>query len=420
MMAGDYRPATPEPNFQVLRLQNQGGKSSFQVRRYQKRKSHSKSKEGCSSCKAHRVKCDENKPICKRCDRNRWPCSYNSSVASHSANCIPGPQVNILSNAQSQLSHLPTSLGMNQSSLGLGTPKWILFQHFQKAHQEIFGSPAPSPVVDLGIARPYVLDAILAVTASHLRHHTAHRSMHRVAELNQKALALRSFQTALNSPLDQKSSDALLFAAMMLNLLSFSSVDDDNAHSSWVFSDERDRFGWFSLQLGYKPLLMATRQFRKDSILQWMFAASNEDRMFWGEGHPLDRVPEAWLVLCGLRDQPSPENIFYEPVRILAEIRRLPPDPTNFFLYVSFIGKLDKEFRTLLELHDERAFWLLGYWFGLLCRYDFWWLRKQAWRDYRAIQLWLNERLARAQASSSGLLLADLKTDLEQACRWSG
>lgn len=42
-----------------------------------KRKFHSKSKTGCVNCKRRRVKCDEGKPFCKKCNNLNLDCVYN-------------------------------------------------------------------------------------------------------------------------------------------------------------------------------------------------------------------------------------------------------------------------------------------------------------------------------------------------------
>lgn len=41
-----------------------------------KRKFHLKSKNGCLTCKRRRIKCDETKPICKKCQNMNLECGY--------------------------------------------------------------------------------------------------------------------------------------------------------------------------------------------------------------------------------------------------------------------------------------------------------------------------------------------------------
>ncbi|ANZ77368.1 BA75_05148T0 [Komagataella pastoris] len=43
-----------------------------------KRKYHNKSRKGCTTCKKRRVKCDENKPICNKCEHLGLDCIYMS------------------------------------------------------------------------------------------------------------------------------------------------------------------------------------------------------------------------------------------------------------------------------------------------------------------------------------------------------
>jgi hypothetical protein len=45
------------------------------------RESTSKVRTGCSTCKARRVKCDESKPICRRCTIGGRKCEYNTARA---------------------------------------------------------------------------------------------------------------------------------------------------------------------------------------------------------------------------------------------------------------------------------------------------------------------------------------------------
>jgi hypothetical protein len=299
----------------------------------------------------------------------------------------------------------------------------VLLQHFNNVFTElsIFGAPESSPVIALGLSRPYLLDAVLAVSASHLRIHTCAPSTHRVAEHFQQSLALRNFQSALAEPLDAQGADALLLTGMLLNLLIFSITEDDEPASSWVFSKRPGRLNWLSLLLGYKPLLLATSPFHANTtLLRWMFEASDDEhRTFNGGPWSLEDVPSHWLELCGLNVKTSAEeHILYEPVRILAELRKYEPREGSFFIYQSFVGKLDGRFRDLLEASDYRAMWLLGYWMGLLRRFDIWWMRQLVSRDHRAVLSWLNQQGLKERGGREGQMWAELLLDLELAPVW--
>ncbi|KAL6405073.1 hypothetical protein AUP68_11916 [Ilyonectria robusta] len=105
-------------------------------------------------------------------------------------------------------------------------------------------------------------------TACHLRHHTARPTAHEIAECHQQRATLQGFLPALHQRLDQSRSDALLTTAMFLNLLAVAFVDDARLSASWVVGSDRGRLGWLELQLGLKPLLMATSRLRDASALQ--------------------------------------------------------------------------------------------------------------------------------------------------------
>ncbi|UNI16018.1 hypothetical protein JDV02_002495 [Purpureocillium takamizusanense] len=341
------------------------------------------------------------------------------------------PSTDLLSNSPAV-----TGLDMSQEPTHHGIPRIVLMQHFQSLYPElrlVLSGENPHPVLALGMARPFLLDAVLAVSASHLRHHheaPESRRLSRVTEHFQQALAVRSFRDALQSlALDQQTADALVLACMFLNLLTFSFAEEDHLRDTWLFRpDDPERLSWFSLQLGLKPLLVATEHYRDDTILAWMYAASDDDKgTFYGENRHMDRVPAHWMTFLGLdREDPrgggdeEGDDLLREPARMLAEVHDLEPNDESFFLYVNFVGALDMEyrFRDMLETEDERAVWLFGYWLGLMCRFGWWWMLLRVDREWRAICLWLNQRGVRDRPGEEGRIWRLLMRDLEAANRW--
>ncbi|KAL2131748.1 hypothetical protein VTI74DRAFT_4648 [Chaetomium olivicolor] len=437
-----------EPDFRVLSFQPHQGDGM--VRRYQKRRKHHKSKVGCFTCKVKRVKCDELRPYCSRCQRSNAWCSYSSNhdqafLESSSRITLRPPnyahRTNTLDCGMRLASSLcispaVTGLDLSQDLTSYGMPRIALIHHFQNALPQIhlLGSTSASSILALGIARPFLLDALLAVSASHLRHHYYHtsekiRQETRVAEHFQQALAVRGFRNALTYlTLDQQTADAFVLTCMLLNLLTFTFNDDeDDPENSWIFRPgDPQRLNWFSLQLGLKPLLVATEKFRTDSILAWLYKAPNDDENR-GICSSLNRLPAHWMAFLGLDAQNYPStdgidnnNILCEPARMLAEILDVEPCAESFFLYVSFVGALDMEFvfRDMLEAEDERAVWLFGYWLGLMCRFGWWWIHMRVNREWRAICLWLNRRGVKDRSGEDGRIWRLLMQELEEATSW--
>jgi hypothetical protein len=298
----------------------------------------------------------------------------------------------------------------------------FLKRHFQHIFPElqILGNTDVTQILYLGMSHPFLLDAVLAVSASHLRCHAMNKQSSRSAEQFYQPLAARRFQELLSQTMDQQTADAALLTCMFLGVLAFSFLEDDNPMSSWMFRNDPERLNWLSLNLGLKPLLIATEAYRQNSILQWTYNASDDDqRTFYGEHRSLHRVPEHWVQFLGLGLDPSTGNILREPARMLAEIRLFEPRGEHFFLYINFIGALDLEFqfRGLLEHNDVRAIWLLGYWMGLMCRYDYWWMRVRASSEWRATCIWLN-RLKFRETGREGQMWTKLMYDLGTAPKW--
>ncbi|KAK4246889.1 C6 transcription factor [Corynascus novoguineensis] len=461
-----------EPDFRVLSFQAQQG--NVTARRYLKRKKHRKSKVGCLACKAKRVKCDEGKPHCSRCQRNKAHCTYGSpgnGVCPESSTsaiappngrvCQPGTLINRCMTVSANLCSSPVVTGLEPPQgfgCHVGTPRIALLHHLQSVFPEIYlvGSTSTNSILALGVTRPFLLDALLAVSASHLRHqhpqcpslYTKARRESRLAEHAQQALAVRSFRDALaaSDSMDQQTADALVLTSMLLNLLTFAFGDDDEKGpvGSWIFCPgDPHRLSWFSLQLGLKPLLLATSRFRAGSILDWLYTSeqSPDEEGSGGAGDVcsmLNReLPSHWAALLTsgrkkgdhhetANDDDDDNNnddvaLLHKPALALACIIDVAPTAESFFLYVGFVGAIDMEFhfRNLLEAEDERAVWLFGCWLGFMGRFPFWWMRARVATEWRAICLWLDRTgKVRDRPGEEGLMWRLLMRDLELASCW--
>ncbi|KAL3451591.1 hypothetical protein BJX65DRAFT_304181 [Aspergillus insuetus] len=75
----------------------------FQTRKYHPRRTHTKSRAGCLTCKKRRVKCDETQPTCRNCIRTGWSCSWPDIQPHNEAQSQPH-QLNASSSSASPLS----------------------------------------------------------------------------------------------------------------------------------------------------------------------------------------------------------------------------------------------------------------------------------------------------------------------------
>jgi hypothetical protein len=223
-----------------------------------------------------------------------------------------------------------------------GTPPHALLHHFQLNTTSIFvlpnlGTPVAfnTSLVQLAAGRPHLLSALLAVSASHLRHHAPNPASHKLAEHFQQSIALRSFNELLAKPMSSLPSDevsVLLLTAILFNLLTIVLPADEDPSpaataaadvpqqpgpdpaKSWVFSTRPRRLDWLAVQLGLRDLVIAALPFRARSEL-WdgpahghgppLTKAEARDAAIPADGPVLgDGVPDAWLEIFGIGRQP--------------------------------------------------------------------------------------------------------------------
>lgn len=60
------------------------GERTYACQSSLKREGHKRSRSGCFTCRARRVKCDESHPVCQRCHNGGWTCDFPTP-----GNCLP-------------------------------------------------------------------------------------------------------------------------------------------------------------------------------------------------------------------------------------------------------------------------------------------------------------------------------------------
>jgi hypothetical protein len=111
------------------------------------------------------------------------------------------------------------------------------------------------------------------------------------------------------------------------------------------------------------------------------------------------------------------QNDIFGPATIaLAYLRSIHPPQSMILLNWVFLTKIHGDLKSLLYNRDERALWLLGYWLGLICRYEgIWWCERRVRRDYEAVCMRLHELYLGERAGVDGLYWKDMMQELEHA-----
>jgi hypothetical protein len=168
------------------------------------RRSHKKSKTGCSECKARHVKCDESRPSCINCQTADFPCSfssergitatapYSSSLPSKTSASPAFLNTGDRSDRGSKIYAQPSNTpAVNMDHLNL-------FYHFQTETVVSLGSrmadleSSNQMVIRCGLSTPYLMHEMLAIAATHLSiMQPAKEDFHRrqATELQQSALS---------------------------------------------------------------------------------------------------------------------------------------------------------------------------------------------------------------------------------------
>ncbi|KAJ6440727.1 hypothetical protein O9K51_06518 [Purpureocillium lavendulum] len=418
----------PKASFRTLSVSDFDPKT----RGLRKRRFIAKSRSGCRPCKLKKVKCDEETPLCRRCRRNGRQCVYDppaSAVASTSALTVARASAG----AQSPTSREPIERPLSTSTPGYGTPTVHILQHFQRHWEEIFPMPYSSEILELSKSSTLVRNTVLAVAACHLRTLAPTARAHQVAESFQLYMALQCYRNALDTPrelLGLTGINTLLIAATLLNIAAFAlpstevaEDDQPDPRTSWVFSTRENRLGWMVLQAGLRPLLIAMSPYQPqiaDYLGSIFLGVGGSSSLIRGLSKTPNDCPSHWVdafELWGAPDGIGCESIspYRIPATVLANLRNIEPIPRNAFLYLMFMGKTHGDFRTLLLDRDDRALWLVGYWLGLMCRFDgLWWSQQRARRDYKAVCMWLESRRLTRNLGHGGALWPSLMDDLSK------
>lgn len=226
------------------------------------RRSHTKSRKGCETCKRRHIRCDENFPQCRNCTKHKIRCPYNDiQVPEDRAtspdkpdlmwtpeieatieqwqltgmfpfpNIYPAPSPHLLSTEELRLIHHVASIstfmeGINANGFTLWTRQ------------------IPT-IIQIGATHGYVLHALLAFSAMHIAHLTDCPLVGNLA-YEHRGIALKGLQEAIGT-FSRENSDAILAASLVL---------------SWQATDWRS---WTQLMQGTSSVIEAMEPWKHES-----------------------------------------------------------------------------------------------------------------------------------------------------------
>ncbi|KAK3643955.1 hypothetical protein LTR56_006745 [Elasticomyces elasticus] len=233
------------------------------------RRSHTKSRKGCKTCKKRHIRCDETFPQCRNCTKHQVRCDYMENVGSDTEGqgspeqpsmlltpgsesridlwqqtgsfpypdlqVFPPPQTHEYSKNELRLIHHLSSISNDlllkgTSHLTVWTPKMSKAKRF----------------LSIASSYPYVMHALLSFSANHLA--WVHSSTDtRNLYLHHGSIALRGLHEAIGN-FSHTNADAVLAASLLL---------------LWQATDWRS---WSSLRAGIQSVLSAMQSWKHESL----------------------------------------------------------------------------------------------------------------------------------------------------------
>ncbi|KAI1330371.1 hypothetical protein F5Y16DRAFT_362952 [Xylariaceae sp. FL0255] len=195
------------------------------IPRQRQRRFHRRSRNGCLTCKAKHIRCDEKKPLCTFCLRHGGRCQY--PVESHSEPLVEHDGSSRESSGPPSRDQVVSHLGIFPADAFAGTQYELPTKSRQLFHQ--FASTRvlyrsrvershDSFIVRRALSHPAFLNAALLLTTLHWAWHTGDVEQFRVPYLFHKVQAIRFVNEQLQNP-ETAASDATIALVSSLAIM---------------------------------------------------------------------------------------------------------------------------------------------------------------------------------------------------------
>ncbi|KAK2766659.1 hypothetical protein FQN54_005971 [Arachnomyces sp. PD_36] len=418
---------------------------------YHPRKPHRKSRTGCPNCKKRRVKCDETRPSCKKCQAYGISCDYSTvQVKSKSREYepenlddvelieriddfnTPDPRMHWMA-MKAVASRVDQLLRVNveHDEMFSNVPKMSgsdtirALDHFTRSTHYSLGPPTGGRlmrggVMELAMTTPYLMHIILATGTAHLRLTTPENNSYKLSESYHWQQCLLLYKKELKSGISAKNMDGLISTCILLSALMFATEDTD-PKESWVFSSDPQALNWLAIQSGLRGLLEATGVGLHCQSMWWPVFMESRDEKGTFDDHrpgPVDINP-GFVELCEIGPTTTEHtNPYHWPLRMLSPMMALQPGDGSIPKIITFMGRLLPDFMALLRKKDPRALLILSYWLALLCNTSHIWVASRGLKECRAICMYLEDsedprivKLLELPANACGYLLRHLKEE---------
>jgi hypothetical protein len=189
------------------------------------RRSHTKSRKGCDSCKRRHIRCDEGFPQCHNCTKHKVRCPYND------VNTAPDlawtPEIEAAIDAWIETGVFPfPNMGVDPAPdpKAFTKEELRLMYHVAALYDKLAATDTVQysiwareipKILRIGSKHRFVMHGLLALSASHMSHQTGDAAIGKTM-LDQSGMAMSGFQSAMTA-ISPDSADALLAASNVLS-----------------------------------------------------------------------------------------------------------------------------------------------------------------------------------------------------------
>lgn len=283
------------------------------------RRSHTKSKKGCSQCKVRRIKCNEAHPVCSNCERRQITCDFtltpDSSISPlktdepSQISQEKSPRSDALSTPPATASVDPFAapdLLSTKKTTSLDVTDLKLMHYFTTVVAYDLSDHDSTEAlalwqehaIKLGFKHDFLLRGVLAVAAYHMGFHKPERKAELdVIASNHQNLALASFSETL-ADVNESNCHALFAFSCLIIVMAFAS--NTKAKPS-DFNTEV--LQWFYLLRGASIVLRMHSEAIKSSFLKPLL-----DEMVHNQSTPSHEIPGADRItdlfrICNISSQ---------------------------------------------------------------------------------------------------------------------
>ncbi|OTA99788.1 hypothetical protein M426DRAFT_67176 [Hypoxylon sp. CI-4A] len=384
------------------------------------RRSHKKSRAGCRRCKARKIKCDEVHPRCGNCTKHGVACDFEHPSLADSltpaetprpttstSNC-DSPSTSTLPPTPSGDAATPLPIYRNPEPLPLTSNskssrmmELRLLHHYTTITCETLAVYSPvskkiwrDTVPNLAFSSAnFLADALLAVSALHLRYHAPQDQELIRASHSYMASTLSEYGASLSKGINESNAEALFLTAALIAFQSTASrifTRDDGGDLKEKSDGYVLPLSWFHSFQGVKAVVASSWQWLRHSgivipIIESQPALnldlSGQNATFFG--HLLHGVDEE---TANLDDDQASQTLtrqaYQHAVAVLDWAHKIPHTGAPLV----FLATVSRRFVDLLEARRPRALAILASYFGLLKSLDgVWWLKGVARREIMGI-----------------------------------